>query len=108
MGSRRVEVWPLQRIYHWPFQVIGILLVVFIALVFLVGVFAPGYYDCFIPPKEDESAIGGEISMPNEVNANGEDVEAKGERAKGREVYAIDEEIEAEGEEAKDVEAGAQ
>jgi len=38
----------------FPFQLIGILLVVFVALLFLLGVFAPQYYDCFIPPELEE------------------------------------------------------
>ena len=33
----------------WPFQGIGILLVSFIALLFLLGVFVPTLYSCFVP-----------------------------------------------------------
>jgi len=38
----------------FPFQLIGILLVLFIALLFLLGVVAPKYYDCFIPPEVEQ------------------------------------------------------
>jgi len=36
----------------WPYQAIGILCVLFIAILFLVGLVTPDFYDCFIPPKE--------------------------------------------------------
>jgi len=37
----------------WPFQVIGILSVVFIAVLFLLGLFCPNHYDCFIPQSKN-------------------------------------------------------
>lgn len=38
----------------FPFQLIGILLVLFIAILFLLGLVAPKYYDCFIPPEVEQ------------------------------------------------------
>ena len=50
-----------------PFQFIGTLLVAFITLLFLLGVFAPQYYDCFIPPENDTEVDN--KSIPDGVKA---------------------------------------
>merc|ERR1719456_812868 len=54
--TRFYDSFVLLEYVVWPFQMIGILLVAFIALLFLVGVFTPVLYDCFVPPKKELEA----------------------------------------------------